>query len=708
MSDSESRSAPRKRTSRTWRAIRLFTIGGTAIAAAVAILSVPVGAPADSLTLTVGDVTTADIIAPRSVTYISQVQTGAARDAAAAAVPDVYDPPDSRVTRQQVARAQQVLDFISTVRADAFATREQKTSDLSAVNDLTIDAVLAAELLDLTDAGWAAVRSETAAVIERVMSDKVRVDRVQDARNQLPALVSVSLSESQADLVTVLATPFIAPNSFFNEAATNAAREAAREAVAPISQSFVQGQTVISRGKVVTEADIEAVTALGLLQPAVQWQETASNTLSVLIAVTIFALYMRRFNRNFFNSTRLMIYVASLFIVFLLTARIIVPGRTVMPFLFPSAAFSMLIAVTLGPNTAVALAALLAALVGLIANGRLDVTAHVAVGGVVAALALGKAERVNSFFWAGLTAAVANAGIVLIFRLPDPASDAIGIATLVGASFINGLVSAALTLVGFFVLGNVFDITTSLQLIELARPNHPLLQYLLRQAPGTYQHSLQVANLAEQAAERIGANTMLIRVGAMFHDVGKAIHPEYFVENQIEGQNPHDGLLPEVSAQCIIEHVPNGLKMAQKHRLPQVVRDCIAEHHGTNLTYFQYQRALSAVGGDDSQIDKTKFRYPGPKPQTKETALLMLADGCEAKSRSDRPRTGEEIEKIVKYIIDRSLSSNQLDECELTLHDLRLVRESFNETLKGFFHSRIVYPEEKLPVVTDEEAAMRR
>src|SRR3990172_9566776 len=222
MSDSESRSTQRKRTSRTWRAIRLLTIGGTAIAVAVAILSVPVGAPADSLTLTVGDVTTADIIAPRSVTYISQVQTGAARDAAAAAVPDVYDPPYSRVTRQQVARAQQVLDFISTVRADAFATREQKTSDLSAVNDLTIDAVLAAELLDLTDAGWAAVRSETAAVIERVMSDKVRGDRVQDARNQLPALVSVSLPESQADLVTVLATPFIAPNSFFNEAATNA------------------------------------------------------------------------------------------------------------------------------------------------------------------------------------------------------------------------------------------------------------------------------------------------------------------------------------------------------------------------------------------------------------------------------------------------------------------------------------------------------
>ncbi|MBM4422884.1 MAG: HDIG domain-containing protein [Chloroflexi bacterium] len=708
MSESPSRSAPRPRTGRTWRAIRLSLIGGAAVVVAIAILTVPVGSPADGLTLNAGDVTTADIVAPRSVTYISKVQTDAAREAAAAAAPDMYDPPDSRVTRQQIARVQQVLNFVSSVRADAFASRDQKISDVGTVSDLTIDTALATQLLDLADAEWAAVQSETVTVIERVMRDKVRADRVQEARNQLSTLVSVSLSESQVDLVTELASPFIAPNSFFNEAATNAAREAAREAVSPISQSFVQGQTVISRGKVVAEADIEAVAALGLLQPSLQWQDTASSILSVLIAFTVFVLYMRRINSGFFKSTRLMIYVVVLFTLFLLGARIIVPGRTVLPFLFPAAAFAMLVAATLGANVAVALAALLAALVSIVANQRLDVTAHVAVGGVVAALALGRAERVNSFFYAGLTSALATAGVVLVFRLADPTSDALGIATLLAASLINGVLSAALTLVGFFVLGNIFDICTSIQLIELARPNHPLLQFLLRQAPGTYQHSLQVANLAEQAAERIGADAALIRVGALFHDVGKAIHPEYYVENQIEGQNPHDGLLPEVSAQVIIEHVPNGLRMAAKHRLPSVIRDCIAQHHGTNLTYFQYQRAVGAVGGDESKVDKSKFRYPGPKPQTRETALLMLADGCEAKSRSDRPRTKEELEKIVKYIIDRSVAATQLDECSLTLHDLKLIRESFNETLKGFFHSRIVYPEEKLNIVSDEEVVMRR
>jgi hypothetical protein len=349
-----------------------------------------------------------------------------------------------------------------------------------------------------------------------------------------------------------------------------------------------------------------------------------------------------------------------------------------------------------------------AALVGVIANGRLDVAAYVAVGGIVSALALGRAERINRYFLAGLAAGAACAIVSLIFKLSDPTADAIGVATLIGASFINGLLSAAVTIVGLFALSNVFDIYSSMQLIDLARPNHPLLQFLLRQAPGTYQHSLQVANLAEQAGERIGVDTVLLRVGAMFHDVGKAIHPEYFVENQIEGQNPHDGLLPEVSSQVITDHVPNGLKMAAKHRLPRRVRDCIAEHHGANLTFYQYQRAVLAVNGDETKVDKANYRYPGPKPQSKETALLMLADGVEAKSRSDRPRTEAEIERIVKYIIERTLAAHQLDECDLTMHDLKLIRESFLDTLKGFFHSRLAYPEERPPVVTDEEVAMRR
>jgi len=706
MSPSESRSG--QRPGAAWRLGRSLIISGLVVAAAIVILVVPVFSSRETFELSAGDVTGVDITAPRSVTYVSQIQTDIARAAAANAVAEVYDPPDSRVTRQQVARIQRLLDYIGSVRADSFSSLEQKYSDLAAITDFLMTPDLARSLLGLSDEEWAAVQGETISVVERVLSGQVRDDRVEEAQNRLPALVSVSLSEEQASVVAELAKPYIVPNSFYNDAATQAARQAAAESVAPVSQSFVQGQTVIGRGRVITEADLEALAALGLLRPEARWQNAVSNVIAILLSVFLLALYMRRFHPNFFDSPRRMIYLGTLFLVFLLAAKLMVPERPVLPFLFPSAAMSMLVAIVLGPNVAITMAVILSALVGYIADGRLDVTIYVAIGGIVSALTLGRAERLNAFFWAGLAAALANVGIILVFRLPDPSSDTVGIATLLGASLINGVFSAAVTLIGFFVFGNLFDITTSLQLIELGRPNHPLLQFVLREAPGTYQHSLQVANLAEQAGEQIGADTVLIRVGALFHDVGKALHPAYFVENQIEGENPHDYIPPDLSAQYIIQHVADGLRLAERHRLPGVIRACIAEHHGINLTMFQYRRAVQLAEGDESKVDTSSFRYPGPKPQTRETALLMLADGCEAKSRSDLPRTVEDIERIVKTIIDGRLAAGQLDECGLTLHDISLARESFIETLKGFFHSRLKYPEEKPPTLTEEEVLMRK
>ena len=180
----------------------------------------------------------------------------------------------------------------------------------------------------------------------------------------------------------------------------------------------------------------------------------------------------------------------------------------------------------------------------------------------------------------------------------------------------------------------MFDITTSLQLVELSRPNHPLLVQLLRTAPGTYQHSLHVANLAEQAARNIGANTMLVRVSALFHDIGKTTKPEYFVENQVEGRNPHTNMDPQSSSNVIIAHVTDGDTMAKKHRLPTVIRDAILEHHGTTTTRYQYDNALKIAQENDEKVNISEYTYPGPKPQSPETALLMLADGCEAKAKA--------------------------------------------------------------------------
>jgi membrane-associated HD superfamily phosphohydrolase len=296
----------------------------------VIIIGIP-GIQTGDETLRVGEAATADIVAPQSITYVSLIQTNAAREAAAAAVADVYDPADSRVTRQQVARLQQVMDYVTSVRGDAFASREQKLADLAAVADFAIDEPLGSALLDLSDSDWSAVRSETASVIERVMSDRVREDRVEDARNQIPALVSVSLPEEQAEIVVQLSEPFIAANSFFNEAATASARQAARDAVSPISQSFVQGQTVVARGRVISDADIEAMTALGLVQPGLSFQNTASSLITIVVAFAIFGLFIGRFNPSFFTAPRLMIFVSLLFILFLFIARITVPNRAVLP-----------------------------------------------------------------------------------------------------------------------------------------------------------------------------------------------------------------------------------------------------------------------------------------------------------------------------------------------------------------------------------------
>jgi putative nucleotidyltransferase with HDIG domain len=268
-----------------------------------------------------------------------------------------------------------------------------------------------------------------------------------------------------------------------------------------------------------------------------------------------------------------------------------------------------------------------------------------------------------------------------------------GLLQLIAAGVTNGAFSVSLTLIGFFLVGNLLGITTALQLLELARPTQPLLRQLLLRAPGTYHHSLMVSNLAEQAAERIGANALLTRVGAYYHDVGKIVRPYFFVENQMDGINVQDRLDPRTSAQIIISHVEDGLNLAKKYHVPREVRAFIPEHQGTGFIKYFYHQALEQAA-DPDQVDEADFRYPGPKPQSKETAIVMLADSCEAAVRAAHPNSAEEIDKITRRIITDKLTSGDLDESDLTTRDLDQIRGAFVEILQGVFHPRIKYPEE--------------
>ncbi|MFN3706384.1 MAG: HDIG domain-containing metalloprotein [Thermoflexales bacterium] len=254
-----------------------------------------------------------------------------------------------------------------------------------------------------------------------------------------------------------------------------------------------------------------------------------------------------------------------------------------------------------------------------------------------------------------------------------------------------------------FLAGALLDVTTTIQLNELARLSHPLMQMMVVKAPGTYHHSLMVANLAEQAAERIGADALLTRVGAYFHDIGKMENPHFFIENQLDRLNPHDQLDPHTSSAILRSHVTEGLKMAAKHRLPQRVRDFIAEHHGTMLTNYQYALALRTQG---TEVDPKDFRYPGPKPRSKETALVMLADGCEAAVRAARCASLEEMDRVIRQVFSERLADRQLDDSDLTLREIEVARQSFLETLRGAYHPRIRYPEQHPAAVLSDVTAI--
>lgn len=673
-----------------WRNTRAWLLGALFVLTTTTLLLVPLST-SGQVALNEGDVAPEDVRAPRSARYVSEVLTELARDEAERNVPIQYDPIDPRVARQQIAYARQVIDFIRAVRLDTQATREQKRAALAVIENVTLTPAVIDALLDLSGEAWQRVSQEVIAVIDLTMRNVIRDVNVAEFKARLPAQVAIDLNEDQTRLVSEVAQNFIVPNRARNDPATEQARAAARSQVEPRQRDIEAGQTIIRQGEVVTPLQIETLTQLNLRQSQLGWGDVGGTLLIALAAAALLGVYLWRYESELLDRPRHLLLLLLLVVLFVLMAKFMVPNRTVLPYVFPAAALSMLLTVLLGPGLAVTTSMLLAGLIGLMANNSLEITMYMAAGSLIAVLSLGRVERLNTFFWAGLNVALINGAVLVAFRLPAGGTDPIGWVTLIGAALLNGGLSASLTLGGFFLIGSLFDITTTLQLLELARPTHPLLNELLRQSPGTYHHTLMVANLAEQAADRIGANALLTRVGAFYHDIGKTARPYMFVENQVEGGNVHDQLNARTSAEIIISHVSDGLELARRYRLPSRVRAFIPEHHGTMRVSFLYQKALEEAA-DPASVDEKAFRYPGPKPQTKETALLMLADGCEATVRATRPASPEELNEIVRKVIADRIAWGQLDECPLTLADLETVRRSFVATLQGMFHPRLKYP----------------
>jgi len=649
-----------------------------------------------AFTLEVGAVANQDIQAPRTLSYESVIRTEEARLQAENSVPVIYLPADPLITRRQIENLRMALNFISTVRSDSFASPEQKLSDLAAMDNLHLSQESAELILQLSDTQWDSVQLESLGVLEQVMRNTIREDNLRDARRNIPTLISFALPQDQASLVLEITTQFVVPNSLRSEEQTELAREEARRAVAPVIRTYVAGETIVQRGQVVTPLIYEALLQYDLIQPANDTRSILASGAIVFLSATFVLLYFTRRDLIQINNFRIILLISLTLLVFLFAARLTIPNRAVLPYVFPIPAFGLTIASLFSAEIGLIFSLVLSILAGYGLPNSLDLTLFYVLSSLCGILVLGRARRMANFIWAGIAIGFAGTAIIFAYRLPSGATDWFGIATLTLASFFNGLASASLALLLQFLFSQMLGLTTSLQLLDISRPDHPLLQFIMRNAPGTYQHSLQVANLAEQAAEAIGADALLVRVGALYHDAGKASNPSFFIENQIPGQsNPHDDLDPLSSAQIIINHVPDGVKIARKYRLPPRIYDFVREHHGTLMTQYQYAKAVEAEEGNRSQVDIDMFRYPGPSPRSRETALLMLADGCEARARAELPQDEETMRAVVKRVIDFCQHQGQLDHTALTLSDLNRVTESFVKTLQNTHHPRIRYPELK-------------
>ncbi len=652
--------------------------------------------PAPSL-LKIGDVAFQDIRAPRSFGYVSETLTESARKEAEMTVSPVYLPADPVISRTQIDKLRSILSFINSVREDSFASEGQKLQDLSFLSETTLTTNTIQALIALTPERWEALRSESLFLLEDIMKSSIREDQLATIKRNLFPQIGFEFNEAETGIINELVSPLIIANSVFSHEYTAQAIEDARALIEPISKQYISGEIIISSGEVVDSMNWEALQELGYTEPMNRLTDYLSAAFMVFAVLGFILLYLRRLKRSDGKIIEGMPVIILTFLIFLFSARFIIPNHAILPYLFPIAAFGVTIASLYNYETGLIFSISLCILVGFNQGVRMEWSVYYFLPTAVAIFILGRGRRITHFFMAGLGIAITGSFLIIAYGLQNSFLDLAGTSTLIGAAFLNGFGSVSLALILQYILAQLLGKTTALQLMDLSRPDHPLLQELMLNAPGTYQHSLQVANLAEQAAKEINADALLTRVGALYHDIGKSQNPNFFIENQIPSQiDTHENLDPLMTSAIIIQHVEDGLKFGRKFHLPPQILAFINEHHGTSITRYQYDKALEN-SSESVKVNKELYRYRGQKPNSKETALLMLADGCEAWIKAESPTNPDDIEKIVMENIKFATNQGQLDHSNLTLNDLRIVAKSFTRTMQNTFHHRMVYPKLEIP-----------
>lgn len=661
----------------------------------------------DRIHLRVGDISSIDVRARFTIQYIDKERTSALRDAAAARVDPVYDVMPYASTDAD----ETVQDIVDYLRRERSSTGPSSTHLANQLRRHVGVVVAVPSTLDplLKDSAGSYHVDQLERVLRNSVHDALQVEIRNDDAADLQRAIAIGDSDLQSSLVardylpaaTALLNAVVRPNRIFDAEKTQAAQEAARRTVTSVYSQIFAGDPVIRRGELVTPDTIDKLHALGLQNPSLERGMVISVILLVSMMVGVVSLYLARHHRTVFRSTKMLVLlslIANLSVLGLKLADTILGVQFTEPQfgyagMLAVASAGMLIAALVNTRVALVITTLLAAQSGLILGYDVRFPVMTMLSTLVALFVVSdircRSDLLRATFILGLTNLLLTAAVGRIEG--DTWSD-IGRAGVWAA--VSGVVAVGVFSLGAALFERMFGITTHLGLLELCDPNRRLLQEFCQIAPGTYTHSVMVGNLAVAAAEAIGADALLCRVGAYYHDLGKMRRAEFFVENQGGGDNAHDKLNPSLSALVVTAHVKDGLEIAEREKLPPVVKAFITEHHGTSLIrYFYHQHTCSDCEDDQGPGLEQHFRYGGPKPQSRETAILMLADGVEAASRTlERPTLGR-IEDLVDKIINAQLQDGQLDECDLTLKDLRGIRNAFVHLLGGMLHNRIEYPE---------------
>jgi putative nucleotidyltransferase with HDIG domain len=628
----------------------------------------------------VGELSPRSIQAPRPVQ--DDYETRALEEEEARKVQPIYTK-DYKVWPAVDSRAQGILDKMVEESA-AEGTTEERAARLQerAEIRLSAPAITAALVLDKPQADQ--LMNTFRMALEPIYNDGTSLEDLGAKRDQALQIVGMSgIPQDQQVLLDEVIATIMRPNQSIDEKATDRAQQEAKSRVVPVMIN--KGDQVVRQGQPITDHEISVLRQLGLIRDTVEWRTWGGAFLFSGLAFGLMSIYVIIYERDLINHPRRLLFMA---VVILLVLLVSIVANAVSSYLMPVAAVALL--VSMFEESRMALVAAMAA--ALMSSALVGLDPHFLVysllSGSVAALALTRMRHRSDLLRAGLfavAAAEASAlGTYLLFG-----SVGASLWSDLGWSIAGGMLSAVMAIGLLPFLENLFGMSSSARLMELSNPVQPVLRKLLVEAPGTYHHSLMVANMAEAAAEEVDADPLLCRVGGYYHDIGKVKRPQFFVENQYMAGNPHDKYPPGLSALVITAHVKDGLEMGKKAKLPAAVLDIIQQHHGTTPVSFFYQKA-QAAGEED--LNEQDFRYEGPRPQTKEAAIVMLADSVEAAVRSMQQPNPGQIEDKARQIVHSRLAEGQLDQTDLTLRDLDKIIAAFVQILTGIFHHRIQYP----------------